>query len=366
MPSSDFWSGKKVFLTGHTGFKGSWLSLWLQELGAQVTGYALAPNTNPSHFKVAKVADGMTSVIGDVRDGKTLKFALEQSGAEIVIHMAAQPLVRYSYKNPVETYETNVMGLVNLFEAVRNAETVRAMVNVTSDKCYENREWVWGYREGEAMGGYDPYSSSKACAEIVTSAYRRSYFNPDRYAEHGVAIASARAGNVIGGGDWSGDRLIPDIMRAIVAAEPVSIRSPHAIRPWQHVLEPLAGYLLLAEKLLTDGAAYAEPWNFGPADSDARPVAWIVERLTKRWGEGAHWRLDGTPGPHEAHYLKLDCSKATTRLGWQSVWSLDAALTYIIAWHKAFLAGEEMRAVSARQIGKFQEDKLGRETDEQD
>ena len=268
-----FWKGKRILLTGHTGFKGSWLSLWLQSMGAPVVGYALAPPTNPSLFEVAEVGRGMTSVIGDIRDLEHLCAVFAEHKPEIVIHMAAQPLVRYSYIEPVETYSTNVMGTVNLLEAVRGTDSVKAVVNVTSDKCYENREWVWNYRENEAMGGYDPYSNSKGCAELVTAAYRNSYFHSEKYKEHGVALASGRAGNVIGGGDWAGDRLIPDIMRAITQNLAVNIRNPHAIRPWQHVLEPLSGYLMLAQKLYEEGAAYAEGWNFGPSDEDAQACA---------------------------------------------------------------------------------------------
>ncbi len=348
-----FWQGKRVLLTGHTGFKGSWLSLWLQTLGAQVTGYALAPPTNPSLFEAAKVGEGMTSVIGDIRDLAHLNEAFAEHKPEIVIHMAAQSLVRYSYIEPVETYSTNVMGTVNLLEAVRGTNAVKAVVNVTSDKCYENREWVWGYRENEAMGGYDPYSNSKGCAELVTAAYRNSYFHPEKYKTHGVAVASARAGNVIGGGDWAEDRLIPDIMRAITQGKPANIRNPHAIRPWQHVLEPLSGYLLLAQKLYEENAAYAEGWNFGPNDEDAKPVQWIVERLTKSWGEGASWVLDEDDHPHEAHYLKLDCSKAKTRLDWHPHWSLTQTLEKIIEWHKHAQKGVEMRSKSLEQIIEF-------------
>jgi CDP-glucose 4,6-dehydratase len=352
--TAGFWHGKRVFVTGHTGFKGSWLCLWLQSLGAEVTGYALAPPTDPSLFETAKVAAGMRSIIGDVRDGDSLVRAVQAAKPEIVIHMAAQPLVRYSYDHPVETYATNVMGVVNLLEAVRKSPGVRAVVNVTTDKCYENREWDWGYRENEAMGGYDPYSSSKGCAELVTAAYRNSFFNPARRAEHGVALASARAGNVIGGGDWALDRLIPDVMRAIESGQRVSIRSPHAIRPWQHVMEPLNGYLMLAEKLYAeDGASFAEAWNFGPADEDARPVQWIVERLTEAWGEGAAWQLDRDPQPHEAHYLKLDCSKAKARLGWQARWSLVQALDRIVEWHKAAQQGADARQLTLQQIAAY-------------
>ena len=354
----EFWRGKRVLLTGHTGFKGSWLSLWLQSMGAQVTGFALAPPTRPSLFEVADVDRGMASIVGDIRDLEHLRAIFAEHKPEIVIHMAAQPLVRYSYAEPVETYSTNVMGTVNLLEAVRSTPSVKAVVNVTTDKCYENREWAWGYRENEAMGGFDPYSSSKGCAELVTAAYRNSYFHPDKYTEHGVAMASARAGNVIGGGDWAEDRLIPDIMRAIIKNCPVNIRNPHAIRPWQHVLGPLSGYLLLAQKLYEEGASYAEGWNFGPNDEDAKPVQWIVERLTKSWGEGASWVLDGGEHPHEAHYLKLDCSKAKARLNWQPRWHLDEALGKIVEWQRSYQQGADMKAVSLQQIADYQT-KLG-------
>lgn len=351
--NADFWSGKNVFVTGHTGFKGSWLCLWLQQLGANVTGYALQPPTDPSLFDIAQVGQGMHSIIGDIRDAAALAEAMQAAAPDIVIHMAAQPLVRYSYIEPVETYSTNVMGTVHLLEAVRKTPSVRAVVNVTSDKCYENREWVWGYRENEAMGGYDPYSSSKGCAELVASAYRNSYFSSEKYSEHRVALASVRAGNVIGGGDWADDRLIPDILRAISAGLPVVIRNPHAIRPWQHVLEPLSGYLQLAQKLYIEGVAYAEGWNFGPNDEDARPVQWIVEQLTGAWGEGASWQLEQTAQPHEAHYLKLDCSKAKSRLDWQPRWSLATTLEMIVAWQHAYLAKEDMRRYTLNQISYY-------------
>ncbi|MBT5223419.1 MAG: CDP-glucose 4,6-dehydratase [Gammaproteobacteria bacterium] len=350
-----FWRGKKVFLTGHTGFKGSWLSLWLQQLGAQVTGYALQPPTNHSLFEVARVEQYMTSIISDIRDSTMLTNAMRQAAPDIVIHMAAQPLVRRSYVDPIETYSTNVMGTMYLLEAVRQTPSVRAVVNVTTDKCYENKEWVWGYRENEPMGGFDPYSSSKGCAELVTAAYRNSFFNTAKYSEHQVALATARAGNVIGGGDWAEDRLIPDILRAIEAGQSVNIRNPHATRPWQHVLEPLNGYLALAEKLYTDGAAFAEAFNFGPAEEDAKPVQWIVEQLTQQWGDGANWKLDQAEHPHEAHYLKLDCSKAKIRLDWRPRWTLGQALKNIIVWHKAHQCGDDMRELSLRQIAAFQE-----------
>ena len=352
--SQTFWQGKRVLITGHTGFKGGWLCLWLQSMGANVVGYALKPPTNPSLFEVAKVGQGMTSIIGDIRDLPHLQKVFAEHQPEIVIHMAAQPLVRYSYLEPVETYSTNVMGTVHLLEAVRHTASVKAVVNVTSDKCYENREWAWGYRENEAMGGHDPYSNSKGCAELVTAAYRNSYFPSEKYQEHGVAIASGRAGNVIGGGDWAEDRLIPDMMRAIISNQPVSIRNPDSIRPWQHVLEPLSGYLLLAQKLYEEGSAFGEGWNFGPNDDDAKPVQWILDNLTKTWGDGASWKLDGGDHPHEAHYLKLDCSKAKMRLNWQPRWSLDKAIDQICVWHKAHLAGADIRAMCLQQINQYE------------
>lgn len=356
MVSPSFWANRVVLLTGHTGFKGSWLSLWLQAMGARVIGYALAAPTHPSLFDAANVAEGMVSIESDIRDFAALSAVFEEYQPEIVIHLAAQSLVRYSYANPIETYSTNVMGTVHLLEAARLTSSVRAIVNITSDKCYENREWVWGYRENEPMGGYDPYSNSKGCAELVASAYRSSYFNPGNFTDHRVALASARAGNVIGGGDWAEDRLIPDIMRAITQGKPVNIRNPHAIRPWQHVLEPLSGYLLLAQKLYQEGAAYAEGWNFGPNDEDAKPVQWIVDSLTKSWGEDASWVLDQGDHPHEAHYLKLDCSKAKARLDWRPKWRLEHALAAIIDWHRAYRDGQDMHELTLRQIRAYDND----------
>lgn len=348
--SAEFWQGKNVFVTGHTGFKGGWLALWLHELGAKVHGYALAPNTNPNLFSEAKVADALVShTIADIRDAQALHAALAASKADIVLHLAAQPLVRYSYEDPVETYSTNVMGTVNLFEAVRKVKSVKAVLNVTTDKCYENREWVWPYREEEAMGGHDPYSSSKACSEIVTAAYRRSFL-----ADHGVAVASARAGNVIGGGDWSVDRLVPDFLKAMDAKQPLLIRSPHAIRPWQHVLEPLSGYNTLAESLFLQPTEYAEAWNFGPAEDDARTVQWIVEQLVAAT-PGAAWQVDGKAQVHEANYLKLDSSKACARLGWKPRWDLKSALNNTIDWHSAWRNGQNMQQVTLAQIRAYQD-----------
>lgn len=351
-----FWYDKKVFVTGHTGFKGSWLSLWLQQLGSEVTGYALSPPTDPSLFKAAQVEQGMISIIGDIRDGELLTNAIQQAEPDIVIHLAAQPLVRQSYVDPVLTYTTNIIGTVQLLEAVRQTPSVRAVVNVTTDKCYENKEWMWGYRENEPMGGFDPYSSSKGCSELVTAAYRNSFFDTASQGKHQVALATARAGNVIGGGDWANDRLIPDVLRAIEAGQSVKIRNPNATRPWQHVLDPLNGYLALAEKLYTEGSAFAEAFNFGPAEEDAKPVKWIVEQLIQSLGEGASWHLDGSKHPHEAHYLKLDCSKARIMLGWQPNWNLTQALQAIITWHKVHSAHQStttVRTLCLQQIKEY-------------
>ena len=345
-----FWASKRVFLTGHTGFKGSWLSLWLQKMGAELTGFALEPPTTPALFHEARVAEGMNSIIGDIREREKLARTLTEVDPEIVIHMAAQPLVRASYDDPVGTYATNVMGTVHLLEAVRAAPSVRAACIVTTDKCYENREWPWGYREDEAMGGYDPYSNSKGCAELVTSAYRRSFFG----GENSTAIASGRAGNVIGGGDWAADRLIPDIMRAIGEGREVPIRNPLAIRPWQHVLEPLSGYLVLCQALWDNPESAADAWNFGPRDEDARPVQWIVERLCYLWGEDARWTHDQSVHPHEAHYLKLDISKARAQLGWQPRWTLAEALDRIVAWQRAWQSGADMHDYCFDELERFQ------------
>jgi CDP-glucose 4,6-dehydratase len=344
-----WWKGRGVFVTGHTGFKGAWLCMLLHHLGAKVHGFSLPPPTNPSLFDLARIGELASTTIGDVRDPAALQSALRQSEAPIVLHMAAQSLVRESCRDPVGTYSTNVMGTVNLLEAVRLAgDQVRAVVVVTTDKCYENREWVWGYRENEPMGGHDPYSNSKGCAELVTAAYRSSFF-----ARTSTAVASARAGNVIGGGDWAADRLIPDMIRAFAQGTPVVIRNPKSIRPWQFVLEPLAGYLTLAERLFDDGRAFAGPFNFGPRDTDARPVEWIVNRLVEQWGSGAGWKLAAGEQPHEANHLKLDISKAGSRLGWSPRTDLGLALRWITDWYKALDRSEDVRAVSTGQIAAF-------------
>ncbi len=353
MINHSFWKDKKIFLTGHTGFKGSWLSLWLYSLGAKVTGYALKPPTDPSLFELGHIEEIMQSIIGDIRDKSVLQEAMLKAQPDIVIHMAAQPLVRDSYKIPAETYETNVMGTVNLFEAVRHCKSVKAVVNVTTDKCYENKEWLWGYRENEPMGGYDPYSASKACSELVTSSYRNSFFHRDRYVEHSVAVASARAGNVIGGGDWAGDRLIPDCIKSLLNGEKIVIRSPHAIRPWQYVLEPLNGYLLLSQRLYEEGINYAEAWNFGPNEDDAKSVEWIVRKLCEKWKGNATFEIDKSPQVHEANYLKLDCSKAKSLLKWEPHWDLETALDKIVEWYLFYKDNQDIRNACLQQIVDF-------------
>ncbi|OYU98836.1 MAG: CDP-glucose 4,6-dehydratase [Burkholderiales bacterium PBB5] len=351
----DFWRGRRVLLTGHTGFKGGWLSLWLQQLGAQVHGLALAPDTTPNLFTEARVAQGMaSSTFGDIRDLATVRAAFEQARPEVLLHLAAQPLVRASYADPVGTYATNVMGTVHVLEAARQVPDLRAIVNVTTDKVYENREWLWGYREDEALGGHDPYSSSKGCAELVSSAYRRSFL-----AEQGVALATARAGNVLGGGDWAADRLVPDLLRAFDAGQPADIRNPAAVRPWQHVIEPLSGYLLLAQRLATEGTPWAEAWNFGPREADNRPVGWIVDRLSAHWHGQDHaaptWQHDGGHHPHEAGLLKLDIAKVVSRLGWAPRWTLDQSLQCIAEWHRRWRAGDDARALCLAQIQAYQD-----------
>jgi CDP-glucose 4,6-dehydratase len=350
-----FWRGKRVFLTGHTGFKGSWLSLWLQSLGAQVHGLALAPPTTPNLFTVAQVEKGMAShTVGDIRDMGTVQQAMQACQPDIVIQMAAQPLVRLSYAEPVETYATNVMGTVHVLEAARQSPSVKAIVVVTTDKCYDNKEWAWGYREDDPMGGHDPYSSSKGCAELVTAAYRSSFFSANNYAQHGVATATVRAGNVIGGGDWAKDRLIPDILAAFEQGRKVEIRNPHAIRPWQHVMEPLLGYLSLAEHLFEQGPSFGEGWNFGPNEEGVKPVGWIVEQMAALWGADAQWQIGTGEHPHEAQFLKLDISKARSRLDWHPALRLKDALALIIEWSKRREEGANMRQLIMNQLQDYQ------------
>jgi CDP-glucose 4,6-dehydratase len=350
-----FWAGRSVFVTGHSGFKGAWLTLWLQSLGARVSGFDAGRPTQPSLFELARLGEEVESFEGDVRDADALAAAVAASRPEVVFHMAAQPLVRRSYAEPRETFATNVMGTVNLLDAVkRHGEDVRALVSVTSDKCYENREWEWGYREGEPLGGHDPYSSSKACAELVTSAYRDSFFAE----QSGPRVASARAGNVIGGGDWGADRIVPDILRAALAGEQLRVRSPGAIRPWQHVLNPLSGYLVLAQALSAE-PANATAWNFGPDERDARPVSWLVERIAELWPGGVGWSVEEGEHPREANYLKLDSSRARTRLGWRPPVALDRALQSIVEWHLALRDHADMREVTLRQIEMLQQPSAG-------
>lgn len=352
--NASFWAGKRVLVTGHTGFKGGWLSLWLTRLGANVAGYALAPPTEPSLFALARLDQKMTSVIGDIRDAERLARAVREFAPQIVFHLAAQPLVRYSYANPIETFEVNALGTAHLLEELRWAPSARAIVIVTSDKCYENREWPWAYRENEAMGGFDPYSASKGCAELVAASFRNSYFAIADHPMRGAALATARAGNVIGGGDWAADRLVPDILRALERGETAQIRFPRAVRPWQHVLEPLAGYLTLAERLWSDGAPFAEAWNFGPDPSGERTVGEIADALCRAYGEGAGWTKSGGDEPHEAHLLKLDSAKARSRLGWRPQWSIFEALEAIVDWESRRRRGEDVATTSLAQIDAYE------------
>lgn len=351
--NSDFWRGKRVLLTGHSGFKGAWLSVWLHGLGADVIGYALPQVNSSSLFCKAGIEKLLQHNDGDIRDLAKLKVVVAHAEPEIVIHMAAQSLVRESYADPVGTFGTNVMGTAHLLEAIRHTKGVRAVVVVTSDKCYENREWPWGYREIDPLGGYDPYSSSKGCAELVAAGYRRSFFSRESFAQHGVAIASARAGNVIGGGDWGKDRLVPNVIAALIAAQRPLIRYPHAIRPWQHVLDPLSGYLLLAEHLWTGGFEFAEAWNFGPSEHSICSVASLVERICALWGRSGGWHCDVSEPLHEAVYLKLDSSKARTRLGWQPRWSLETALVKTIEVYRVFADGGNVGEIVRRQIEEY-------------
>tara|TARA_B100001093_G_scaffold430188_1_gene425782 strand:- start:3117 stop:4199 length:1083 start_codon:yes stop_codon:yes gene_type:complete len=343
-----FWQSRRVFITGHTGFKGSWLCIWLRQLGAEVKGFSLEPETTPSLFQEAKVAEIMESEIGDIRNLDILQKSMSDFRPDIVIHMAAQPLVRYSYQAPIETYSTNVLGTAHFLQAALSCSTVRSVINVTTDKCYDNKEWLWAYRENEPIGGHDPYSSSKGCSELVTASYRKSF-----YEKRGIGLATARAGNVVGGGDWGFDRLIPDILRAFEKSKPAIIRNPTAIRPWQHVLEPLSGYLTLARALYESPNEFAEAWNFGPNEDGSQTVNWIIDEMIRAW-PGAKWQLDkSNDNPHEANYLKLDISKAKSKLLWSPIWSLDITLNRIINWHKSWLAGKNMQKVTLTEIKDF-------------
>jgi CDP-glucose 4,6-dehydratase len=352
-----FWKNRRVFITGHTGFKGSWLCLILGAFGAKVTGYAQKPPTDPNLFEICTVGSAAKTVFSDIRDLKTLKKSLISASPEIVIHMAAQALVTESYADPVETYSINVMGTANILEGVRDCKSARAVINVTTDKCYENKERIWSYRENEPLGGFDPYSSSKACSELVTAAYRNSFFNPEAYKTHKVALASARAGNVIGGGDWAKDRLIPDCIRAVVKKEKVIIRNPTAVRPWQHVFEPLTGYLMLAEKLYEKGPLFGEAWNFGPNEYDPKPVAWIANKISTQFGASlASQNNTKKKGLHEASTLRLDSIKAQQVLGWHPRWSLEKAIDRTMTWYKAYMDGQDMRKICDQQIEEYLSD----------
>lgn len=348
-----FYRRKRVLLTGHTGFKGAWMSLWLAHLGASVTGYALKPPTHPNFFNLCNIQEQITSMDGDIRDFDHLNSIVQKEQPEIVFHMAAQSLVRKSYLDPLETYSSNIMGTVNLLEAVRCNKCVKSVVIITSDKCYENQEWVWPYREEDRLGGFDPYSSSKACGELISQAYVRSFFDPYICKGYGPALATARAGNVIGGGDWAEERLIPDCIKALSERKSIIIRNPLAVRPWQHVLDPLHGYLLLGKALYEKGSEFNGAWNFGPQD-EARSVQWIVKHLTHQWGQEAVWELDSNANPHEANYLKLDSSKAQSKLGWKAIWSIQKALEQTIIWYKAYLNKENLLDISLEQIHDYE------------
>lgn len=350
--SPEFWRGKRVLVTGHTGFKGSWLALWLQSLGARVSGFSLDPATEPSLFELARVGEGIDDRRGDLRDLGALLEVLADVQPQIVLHLAAQPLVREGYRDPLGTYSSNVMGTLNLLEAVRQIGGVRACVLVTTDKVYANQEWLWPYRENEALGGHDPYSSSKACCELLAQSYAASFFSADRYAEHGLALATARAGNVLGGGDFAPERLIPDVLKAWSADEPVTLRYPQAVRPWQHALEPLAGYLQLAARLYEQGPEFAGAWNFGPGEADMCSVGEVVQLLAERWPLAPGLRIEPSD-LHEAGLLRLDSSRARQLLGWQPRWSLQQCLAQTLDWHLAWQNGDDMRAITLNQLNLY-------------
>lgn len=349
-----FWTGRRVFVTGHTGFKGGWLSLWLSKLNALVAGYALAPPTSPSLFEVAGIKDTLFDIRGDINDFEGLSAQMRRFEPEVIFHLAAQPLVRFSYEHPLETFQTNIMGTANLLQAVRRTPTVRAVVIITTDKCYENRDWIWGYRETDALGGYDPYSSSKAAAELITASYRDSFFHKDRFSDHHVSIATARAGNVLGGGDWATDRLIPDLLRSIVAGQPLVLRNPDSIRPWQHVLEPLCGYMLLARKMIERGPDYGDSWNFGPNESETVSVMEIVTKLKRELGSLVSVKVDESRQLHEANVLRLDTSKARAKIGWRPALSIDETISWIAEWELRHQEGKDMRAITCQQIDRYQ------------
>jgi CDP-glucose 4,6-dehydratase len=350
---NNVYEGKRVLVTGNTGFKGSWLSLWLNNLGAKVIGYALEPPTVPSLFEICKLDKKLNSIIGDIRDYEALKSIFKKYEPEIVFHMAAQSLVRYSYKNPLETFETNIMGTANLLEVCRHTPSVKVIVNITSDKCYENQGLVRGYRESDPMGGYDPYSSSKGCAELISSSYSKSYFSPED-SNLGALLASARAGNVIGGGDWGEDRLIPDCVRALSKNKSIAVRCPDSIRPWQHILDALYGYLLLGQCLYRSDTTFVGGWNFGPDDEGVKPVRWLVDYLIEMWGDNASWAIDQNVHPYEAHCLKLDCSKAKSKLGWYPRWNLQLSIQKTIEWYKAYFKGNDMLDITINQINSYE------------
>lgn len=347
--SDSFWAGKKILITGHTGFKGGWISLWLNMLGADVAGYSLEPPTEPSLYENLNL-NGVLSldILGDITDLKKLNSALVDFRPEIIIHMAAQSLVKKSYEAPILTYNTNVMGTVCVLEAAKKVSSVKTILNITTDKCYENKEWIWPYRENEALGGYDPYSSSKACSEIISSAYRDSFLR-----DIGIGLATARSGNVIGGGDWAANRIVPDTMRAFMNGEALTVRNPDAVRPWQHVLEPIYGYILLCQKLYQEPDKYADSWNFGPDNSEDKPVSQLADFMVKEWGAGATWELDQNAHPHEAQQLRLDSSKAKKYLNWSQTWSIEKALKETVRWYKAWFNNENVRNVSLMQIEKY-------------
>jgi CDP-glucose 4,6-dehydratase len=348
------WLGRKVFLTGHTGFKGGWLALWLAARGAQVRGFALDPGTEPNLFAAASIGSKIEDVRGDIRDQPRLQASITEFAPEMIFHLAAQPLVLRSYADPLGTYATNLMGTANLLEAVRHCPSVRAVLCITTDKCYENHEWVWPYRETDPLGGHDPYSSSKACAELAAAAFRSSFFPPGRINEHHVAVATARAGNVIGGGDWSENRLVPDLIRGFETGQPVLIRRPQSVRPWQHVLEPLHGYLMLAERLLAQEPQFCSAFNFGPSDDDAWTVGQIATKMAASWGTGASWVHQDSGSAHEAHYLRVDSSKAGAELGWRPLIRMDSALEWTIQWYRSFKGGSNMRTETESQIARFE------------